>query len=358
MKASLPDDPRPAGRFTTAADVARAAGVSVSTVQCVFNRPARISAQTQERVRQTAETLGYSPSATGRALRTGRLNTSSLVLPANRLDSEYITGTFSGYYHALADSEIDVMVSLIPEDVSPDKWLLRLAGKRRCDSMAVFLEHISPESLAVIQALRLPVTMLFATSLHGFGPSVSAVGFDNYGGMQQVVRYLAELGHRQIAYFGAAPGWPDASDRERGFRTTMAEVSLEVKEPWIVSSDELETVREMGCDTLTRIFTQPGVKPTAIVCFNDTFARSVINAAPRWGKSVPSDISVTGFDNDSWTPYHNPAVTTVGFSGRKIGETAAQLVLERYEDATKPGRTVILPTYLVVRASTAPPATL
>lgn len=133
----------------------------------------------------------------------------------------------------------------------------------------------------------------------------------------------------------------------------MKEAGTRIREDWIVPCD-FKMPEESGAAALDAIFSTSEPHPTAFVCANDEIARGVINAIRRWGKEVPLDVSITGFDNNRWTPYHHPALTSVSFPGREIGAAAATLLLERYKTPTLKARTVILPVNLVVRNSTMP----
>lgn len=341
----------------TAAEVAKRAGVSIFTVQRVYSRPKRVAEATRERVLAAAHKLGYSPNVAGRALRTGKVGTVALVLLTRRLGDTLGGDTFAGLYHEISKRGLDVLVSIVPDEIPPERWLHMLVSTGRCDALAIHLETISDETLQAVRQFRIPITLLYyvpEASAEDLG--VSYVGFDNVSGIEQAVRHVIELGHRRIAYFGGTPGWPDTASREKGFRMAMAEAGLSIPDHYVVDCKfQIPNAEESGADALNRSLAHTGPKPTAIVCASDRIARGVINDAKRWGKLVPADLSVTGFDNDTWTPYHTPALTTIKYSSIEIGEAAGKTIMDRYEDLEVPPRSVILPTQLVVRESTAPP---
>lgn len=346
----------PGGKRVTPADVAARAGVAINTVQRAFNWPQRVAKDTREKILRIAQELGYHPNVTGRALSTGRVQTTALVLLSHRLHDAFVADTFSGFSEIMSRHGIEILVSIVPPDTRPEAWMRKLVSSGRCDSIAVHLETVTGESLVEMKSLNIPVTILYS-SFDGIGEpfGISAVGFDNSSGIRQVVSHLYSLGHRRIAYFGGTPGWPDTKGREEGYRTAIKDAGLSVEEQWLIPCS-FSRPEESASAAFSRLFSLAGPKPTAIVCASDELARGAMNAARRWGKFVPTDISVTGFDNGTWTPYHNPPLTTVRFPEKQIGIAAAETILEHYANLQAPGRTVILPTELVIRESSAPPA--
>lgn len=345
----------PGGQRITPADVAARAGVAVNTVQRAFNWPERVAKDTREKILRIAQEIGYHPNVTGRALSTGRVATTALVLLSHRLHDAFVADTFAGFSEVMSQRGIEILVSIIPPAIRPEAWMRKLVSSGRCDSIAVHLEIVTQATLEEMKSLHIPLTILYS-SFNGVGEpyGISAVGFDNDSGIRQAVSHLHSLGHRRIAYFGGTPGWPDTKGREDGYRGAMLDAHLPIDNRWVIACD-FSKPEESASSAFSHLYSLAGPKPTAIVCASDELARGTMNAARRWGKSVPADISVTGFDNGTWTPYHNPPLTTVRFPEKQIGVAAAETILEHYANLQARGRTVILPTELVIRESTAPP---
>lgn len=336
----------------TPADVAARAGVSVFTVQRVYNRPHTVSEKTKLRILTAAQDLGYTPNVLGRALSTGRVSTAALVMLARRT-GHLLADTFTGFYEVLTSGGFDVVVSIVPEHSDPLTWVSKLVQSRRCGGVAIHLELISPQLLKALKQLNVPVVLLY-TALRDTQSSINlhSVGFDNEAGLRQAVAHLLELRHRRIAYFGGTPGWPDTLAREHGFRAALEAAGVPAREKWIVPCDfeQCGISAEAAFDMV--FSTDADKRPTAVVCASDKLARATIEAAYRRGFTIPGDLSVIGFDDDDWSAHHVPPLTTVTFPRREIAESAAQMLMQQFAGSESPVKNLVLPTSLVVRNST------
>ncbi|MGI8907636.1 MAG: LacI family DNA-binding transcriptional regulator [Candidatus Sumerlaeaceae bacterium] len=338
------------------ADVAERAGCSVFTVQRVYNRPHTVSVKTRDLILAAANELGYTPNVLGRALRTGKVSTAALVMLARRT-SHLLGDTFTAFYETLTSGGYDLTLSIIPEHAAPIEWISKLVRSGRCGGLAIHLERLSPQALLELQRLNVPIVLLY-TQLQKKESSrkVHSVGFDNKAGLRQAVMHLIGLGHHRIAYFGGTPGWPDTHARELGFRSALQAAGMKPREPWIVPCDFKQFERS-AFTAFEKVLSGGRSKPpTAIVCASDKLARATIEAARRHDLSVPQDISVTGFDDDDWSAYHVPPLTTVAFPRQNIAESAAQMLMHQFAGNSAPVRNLVLPTTLIVRDSTAAPA--
>lgn len=337
----------------TVSEVAREAGVSIATVSRVFSGATPVSEKTRKRVMAAAEKTGFRPNAAARALRTGKMEMVAFVLTAPHLMGEFYSESMAGFHSMLTARRLRVILSVVPEDVDPRGWLQDLAFAGWCGAIAVHVDLA--RELDIVKSIGVPVVLVNHFPDPGEQPQgVSSVGFDNRMGMQQAVRHLAALGHRHIAYLTGTPGNEDSGRREQGFRAGMAEAGIAIEPEWVVVGSFEEGPRS-GAAGMDRILAGGKRRPTAVVCDSDNIALGAMSSARRWGLSIPGDLSITGFDDFLWAHSYNPPLTTVEHKGWDLGAAVGKTLLARYDDPNSPPETVVLPTRLIVRESTAPP---
>ena len=204
---------------------------------------------------------------------------------------------------------------------------------------------------AGLEQLALPPSMPMAVSdskLVGYYPAASA---DQVGGVREAVTHLLELGHRTVHHVCGPEDSQSSLIRRATWARTLREAGREVPEP-VPGDWEAAAGYEAGL----RLAADPEV--TAVFCANDELALGLIRAMHEQGRQVPADVSVVGFDGLDVGEYTFPPLTTVRQDFRRHGSEMVSLVLEQAGSGTREGdRSVIIPTELLVRGSTAPPAT-
>ena len=341
-------------RQPTLRDVAAAAGVAVSTASRALTRPGRVNAGTADRVVAVAKELGYIPSASARALLSGRTATVALVLPdvTNPFFFGLVRGTGarlreSGYVQVLADTEESAEVEL--------DTLRKLRGQ--VDGAVLAASRLTDEQIAAA-AEDLALVVVNRTI-----PGTPGVLLDTAGGMVQALEHLVEQGHRSIAYVaGPTTSW---SDRRRREALEPAAAGLGVE---LVVLGPYAPVRTSGADAADAAL-DAGV--TALIAFNDLLAFGVLERLDARGVAVPERLSVVGCDDIFGSDLVRPALTTIESPVERAGRMAADLLLTRLDgerpagddededrpvvDLPVPATPVLLPTHLVVRSSTGRP---
>jgi LacI family transcriptional regulator, repressor for deo operon, udp, cdd, tsx, nupC, and nupG len=322
----------------TSHDVARAAGVSQSTVSLVLSGrwAGRVSAATAERVRRSAEGLRYQPNLAARALRLERAGTVLLLVPV-------LTNPFFGHLHmgvarAADEHEIGVVVCpLQAEDGSGPLPLPRqvLDGVITCS----IDDTVSPEHWRGLRWVALdsaPAT------------TDAVINMDVADGLRQSVRHLVGLGHRRLGYVRAGrSAWT--------FATRYAAVRDELDRRPGISLVELRSTFVMAeiKAHITRLLDVVD-RPTALLCEDDNFALAAYRAAHDLGLSVPADLSVVGCDDLPLASLLTPELTTLRLPAEELGRAGVEALLGKEPaDAVRAGAP--LPTTLIVRGSTAPP---
>jgi LacI family transcriptional regulator len=339
--------------MSTIKDVAAHAGVSFTTVSHVLNGTRRVSDDARERVARAVDALGYRPSAVARALKTSETHILGVLVPniTNPFFAELTRGIEdtcrqTGYAVFLCNSDDD------PE--RQGRYLQTLLG-RRVDGLILAAAAGAASSLVRgMQGARMP-TVVVDRQVEGLHADL--VGSDHIGGAQLAVEHLIGLGHRRIACLSGPSAFAVSRARVEGWRRAMAAAGLHASPDWVLEGD----FSAADGHALTRRLLAQG-QVTAIFAGNDLMGIGALRAAAECGVAVPYALSVIGFDGIELGGYTFPGLTTVGHPIRDLGETAAQVLIERivvsaaHPDAaeSQPPREVVLPARLIERESTAP----
>jgi LacI family transcriptional regulator len=339
-------------RRPTSADVATEAGVSRTTVSFVLNgrTDVKIPNETRQRVLSAAERLGYHPHASARQLAGGRSHVIALVFrqtPEQIAGDAILAETLRGLAAAARSVGFRVLVEPLAPD-GPDATYTALLRAQHADGLVVSGPRVDDPSLAALIAEDFPIVIQGALP----GVAVSSVDVDNVAGARGAVEHLLALGHRRIACITNAPVvYTAAKERLDGYRQALAAAGVPVADELIA---EAAFDAPSGHAAMVELLAR-GVAFDAVFCASDVVALGAIGALREAGLRVPSDISIVGFDDIPLAAYFDPPLTTVRLPAFELGQAAGRALLERITDHAIVSRT-LLPTELIVRASTAPPS--
>ncbi|MDX1934595.1 MAG: LacI family DNA-binding transcriptional regulator [Capsulimonadales bacterium] len=335
--------------MATIHDVAKASGVSVTTVSVVLNNaPRPVNAETRQRVLAAARRLNYHPNAMARGLvsrRTHSLGIQFSSVEPSVVTNYYASGILSGILAEGAMRKYDIhLFTSLWENATVSGSRIKA---QRTDGVLAISPVIGSDIASGLEQANLPVVVVSAPS--GL-PNVPYVDVDNILGARLAVEHLLELGHTRIAYLATDRTMHSEREREAGFLTGMQEAGRSVAPEFVVSTSYV-----LGdiTQSLARLLALPA-PPTALFVCNDNIALSLLKAARDLNVSIPGTLSLIGFDDTDLASLSAPALTTIRHPLRDIGATAARLLIERIEGRAVPERHIFTPE-LVVRASTAPP---
>jgi len=331
------------GRTVTIRDVARKARVSVATVSRAITGKQPVNAETKRRVQATIERLGYAPHGTARSLITRRTDTIGVLLPD--IYGEFFSELIRGIDATMRRSGYHVLVSGSHGDRSETGAMLR-AMRGRVDGLIVLSPEAGSPALPPHFGDPLPVVLLNSAV---DGSAYDLINIENYDGAFAMVRHLAGLGHRRIAFIQGPEDNRDASERLRGYRDAIAEVSAERAPELLQPGDFREETGYRAGQRLAAL----SKRPTAIFASNDAMAVGCLCALQEAGLRVPADVALAGFDDIPIARFTAPPLTSVRVSIAELGRAAAERVLHavRHPNRHKPQH-MTLPTELVIRDST------
>lgn len=331
-------------------DVAKAAGVSVATVSRAFNPLAQVSEEARQRVLEVAKQLGYSPNPAAKALRMQRTFIVGAVFPA--VDYGFYARLLNSFQQRMNDAGYLCVMLTAGFDNSKIFNSVRQLLDRGVEALMVVGRIDDPRLIAHLLERRIPVVTTFSTLIDA---PFSSVGIDNYAATTRVMRHLLELGHREFAMIsGPAAGNDRQQARQRAFCDALTAAGI-TSEPLILERTQGYLIK-YGVDAFQTI-RENHPRVTAVVCNSDAYGMAVLLESSRHGVSVPSDLSVVGFDDQEFAALLNPPMTTVSFSVEEMGTRAADSLLRKLSGEVSSDFTehVALETSLAVRGSTAPP---
>jgi DNA-binding LacI/PurR family transcriptional regulator len=329
-------------------DVARRAGVSPSTVSRSLRGSAKVAQQTRDRVLRAAADLAYVPSPAASRLASGRTGAVGVVVPfASRW---FFTEVLTGLEWPLRHAGYDLLLYNVGEPAGRTRFFATMPLRRRVDAVIAVASSFSPPERDALHALDVPLAVV-----GGHVAGFPRVGIDDAAGAATAVRHLLLLGHRDIMMISGDPqdaiGRATTSARRAGFEAALTEAGIRpgpdrvVSEPWGVAG---------GRRAMEQLLTRRRL-PGAVFAESDEMALGALQTLRRAGLAVPDRVSLIGFDDHEMAPAAD--LTTVAQPVRRQGELAARLLIEMLDGGAPDRGDVLLPTRLVVRGSTGPPAT-
>lgn len=329
--------PVPRGRATSH-DVARAAGVSQSTVSRALRSPDSVSPQLRDRVLAAARSLGYTPSEIGRSLVTQSTKTIGMVV--TDLGNPFYPFLISPLHDEL--SKLGYRMLLLTDDDSPDSPQ-RLVD-RSIDGAVLTTTTLDSSLPHELDASGLPFVFLARES---DVVAADAAVVDNTLGASILAAEILRLGHRRIGAILGPQNTSTGRDRRRGLRVTLAAAGISLDE---LPIREGPFVAETGHEALHALMQSDS--PTVVICGNDSIAIGALNAAHGMGLSVPGDVSIVGFDDLPIAGWELVQLTTVRQPMDEMARVAGRTLVARIEGRAQPGRiqrTVFEPELIIRR---------
>ena len=335
------DTPPPTKQPVTLREVAAMAGVSVATASKALNGQGRMTAETRQRIRETAQRLGFRPNSLAQSLLRRRSFTVGLL--TNDTYGRFSLPVMSGLSDALVDAGVSVFMCNVEDDPRLAQLHVEAMLDKRIDGIIASGKRIDRHLPVDLANLGVPVIYAFSQ------PDPGAIAFvsDDAGGARLAVEHFCRLGRRRIAHVSGPASFAVVHARAQAYRDVLIENGLPVTEPLLGSWSEA-----WGHEAVARLFDGNREKPDAVFCGNDQIARGVIDALRERDLGVPGDVAVIGFDNwEIVAEATRPPLTSVDMNlvalGREAGLTLLSLV------GGKPAAPGIrkLPCRLVVRQS-------
>ncbi len=323
----------------TIRDVAKTAGVSVSTVSRVLNDKDDVASETYLKVQQVIEELGFASSLAAKGMRSRRTNVIGLIMPD--VGDPFAIQVMKGVNRAIQEFGYD-LITYTAGNSTTSAWPTR---EQRYVSL---LNGSIADGIIVVAPTAVTFSTahpLVAVDPHPESTEFPSVIATNRVGALAIMEYLLSLGHRRIGFIGGRTDLQSAVRRFQGYKDGLRQAHLPLDSALIQPGDYTHEAGYIGTQKLLSL---PN-PPTAIFAANDQSAIGVIEAAQQAGLRVPEDLSVVGFDNIPEAAYIGGGLTTVDQFIEHMGHIAVEMLLKQLEGKPVANQPHRVETKLIVR---------
>ncbi len=337
----------PAGGVATIVDVARAAGVSISTVSRVLNANTQVDPRMAAKVIRAAQDLKYQPSRVARSLRLRHNRVWAMVI------SDIRTGPFfadlvRGVEDVAYESGYSMFLCNADEDPLKEAAYLSLAVAENVAGV-ILTPSGSETDLSLLMSAGIHVVL---ADRRLRDPRADTVVADNVSGAEQAVGHLVSNGYSRIACITGPLSTTTASERFLGYRNALSHAGRPLDDALVRVAD----FRESGGHLAMQQLLEESHRPDAVFVSNNRMAIGALQAIDESGLTIPGDVGVVGYDDIAWVGLMRTPLTTVSSPAYDLGLESGRLLLSRIEGFTGAPRTVVLSPSLIVGASSAPKA--
>lgn len=326
----------------TLSELAKAAGVSVSTVSRALNDSAHpVNEETRQHIQNLAKQLGYRPNMVARSLKTDRTFTIGIIV--DNIVSPFSPTIIRGIQDHLKIHNYFSVIINADWDPEAETEAIHQLISRSIDGI-VFVESWLRGANPTLDLANKPYVFVHRLFSGVFGNSVLV---DERYGARLAVEHLARLGHRRIAFINGPQGWDASADRLVGYQDALARLGVPF-DPALVAEGTWEV--QSGYPAAKKFLALPE-RPTAIFAANDLMALGAIYAIQESGLRVPEDIALVGYDDREIASISRPTITTVSLPCYEMGQTSAQLLLKRLDNPTETEEPIRVRGKLIIRES-------
>jgi LacI family transcriptional regulator len=331
---------------STIVDVARKAGVSVSTVSHVVNHTRRVLPETRKLVEAAIASVGYQTNTLARSLKTA--TTKSVGIAISAISNPYFSDIICAIETECARLGLMVFLSDTQDDPERELNVVKALHQRRVDGIILAPSPDPLErSLKFIKAVAMPCVLVDRMPNENF----DQVGVKNCEAMALLIGHLASLGHRRIGFIAGHPGFATTLERIAGYKSALAAHGLPFDPALLVTGNATTAAATASTHALMAL-PRP---PTALAAGNNMTTIGAMRALKALGLKAPEDISIAGIDDFEWADCFEPRLTVVAQPCEEIGRTAAALLIERIAHSDGARRTIRLDGALIKRNSCGPP---
>jgi len=327
----------------TIRDVAKAAGVSTATVSNVLNKRGKVGPRTQGLVLSTVKRLGYLPNIHARRL--ASRDTRTLGIIVSDIENPFFPEIINSFLTRTRQLGYETILSVTDYDPRRTQEAASRMMGHNVNGVAIMTSEISARLIDELAHRKIAVTFLDLAPARGY---VSTLRIDYASGIEQIVKYLYQQGHRNIGFVAGRPKLKSNEARLEAYERFM--LALGLKPGPILHGD----LRFEGGLAAGMAIAKMSPRPTAVMAVNDLTAVGVMKGLTSAGLRIPQDISLTGFDRIRLAEYSIPSITTVDIHRDLLGEMAADALHELCSSPNPQGREYEISAELVIGNSSGP----
>lgn len=301
-------------------DIAKAAGVSHSTVSRALHESPLVNVHTKERIQFLAREMGYSPDAQARSLVTGRSHTVGVVVTT--IADPFVTEVVQGMESTAHDHGYTVILSSSNSEPEREIAAVEMLRAKRVDGVIVTSSRIGALYLDHVERIGAPVVLINNHNEQS-GHYTYTVTVDNRHGSRLATDHLFNQGHSRIAYITGPENHSSDMERMAGYRQALSEHSIPYNPTLVVPGNG----KPVGGMRALQALLERTPPPSAVFCYNDMTAIGLLRAAREAGISVPGDLAVIGFDDIPLASFVCPPLSTISQPKNEMGRLAMVMVL-------------------------------
>lgn len=331
----------------TIQDVAKEAGVSITTVSRVINNNYPVKKETREKVEKIIEEMNFTPNSLARGLIKKKTDTVGILVPS--ITNIFFPLVINGIEHFM-EKKGYTLIMCDTKDRKTEMRQLRNLTERRVDGIISIDPSASIIKKGIYEALEIPLVII-----NGYNKDIKCnfVINNQEMGVIEALEYLIKLGHKKIAFLRGKNSY-SYDLKEEQFYKTLRNNNIEVNNEYIIIVDignGIETV-DLSMEATLDIMSKDN-PPTAILACNDWMALGALHACQKLSIKVPQEVSIIGYDNIIISQMSEPKLTTIDQNMYKLGDLAAKILYENIEKQKHTYQKIILDTKLVIRDSCA-----
>ncbi|MEV5029344.1 LacI family DNA-binding transcriptional regulator [Paenibacillus sp. LPE1-1-1.1] len=333
--------------MVTIKDIAKAAGVSPSTVSRVVSNHPRISKATTQKVKRFMEEMGYHPNVMAKSLVSKTTQTLAIMLPrpAEELFQDFFFGELlRGILTQSTRAGYDMLLTAATSPSDEMETVSRLVFGRRVDGVILLSSRVNDPLIDLLNKHNFPTVLIGRTEDR---PNILSVDNDNELAAYDATQHLILQGHERIGFVSGPPTLTVAHDRMEGYRRAMREAGLPVRSEWIV---EGEFLQQSGYRAMSFMMSLPE-RPSGLIVIDDVVGFGVLRGLTELGYKVPDDLSIVSFNNIALSELATPPISSIDIGTYQLGYTASQMLIRFIQEESVHQNRMIIPHRLIVRES-------
>jgi LacI family transcriptional regulator len=319
--------------------------VSYSTVSRALNDKKGVRIDLRGRIKKIADDIGYFPHSSAKALVQNRVGVLGLIIPRTgefAFQNPFYSQMLLGISEIAHRHAYKLMLSINEKETYTALYFRRLV-----DGVIVIGNRLDDEHIAGLEKKGVPAVVV-PGFLEDSEIGIPSVNSENVKCVHRAVSYLLDLGHRRIAFILGTLNSKYSVERFKAFQAAFLDRGLSYDPGLVVESDFSKTD---GFRLMGRLLDLPD-RPTCVICINDTVTPGALQQIHLRGLKIPDDISVVAIGSSDMLDLFQPPLTTVKTAVTKIGQRAAQMLIQLIENGFCPERHVVIPSEVIIRDST------
>jgi len=334
------------GKEVTIYDIASKLNISIATVSRGLNDDPVVSKKTRKKIFDLAEELGYRSNHFARNLRQQQTNTIGIIV--HELNSNFITSVLAGVEKVTAEAGYDLIIAHSSESYAKEAANAKNLFHKRVDGLIASLSFDTKDLDHFKRFTEKGVPVIFFDRVEQNSDNTVVI-IDNYKCGYQATKHLIDQGCKRIAHVTSPLKRNVYAERYRGYRDALFDNGIELDESLVIVNDLSE---ESAIESAKRIMRKKPL-PDGVFITNDFVAAVCMRTFKEYGVAIPEDIAVVGFNNDAIGHLIEPALTTIDYPGKDVGEIAARNLINHLRGVSnlKQTNTIIVNSGLIVRRS-------